>query len=174
MSREDAVRGTVAIQVWLVAASAALVAISLIATILILESGPRLPLMGGISSGPVPYVFGLAAVALLFVGLLQMRSRALFRKPSSLFGLAVGVALVIVIVIAVNAVSPYQDCGPGGNLISIGGGGHGVESRSGIQSITEQQYRSYLACGGVHSWLQAFAAAGVALSAQIIALIKGS
>lgn len=167
-------KGTVAIQVWLVAASAALVAICLIATILILDSGARLSLMGDIASGPVPYVFSLAAVAVLFVSLLQRRSRALFRNPRSLFGLAVGVAVVIVVVIAVNGVNPYQDCGPGGNLISIVGGGHGVESRNGIQSITEPQYRSYLACGGVHSWLQAFAAAGVALTAQILALIKGS
>ena len=167
-------RGTVAIQVWLVAASAALVAISLIATILILDSGARLSLMGGIASGQVPYVFSLAAAAMLFVTLLQRRSRALFRNPPSFFSLAVGVAVVIVVVSAVNAVSPYQDCGPGGNLISVGSGGHAVESRNGIQSITEQQYSSYLACGGVHSWLQAFAAAGVALSAQIVALIKGS
>jgi len=145
----------------------------LIATILILDGGVRLSLVGSIASGPLPYIFSLAAVALLFVSLLQRRSRALFRNPPSLFGLAVGVAVVIVVVIAVNAVSPYQDCGPGGNLISIGGG-HGVESRNGIQSITEQQYHSYLACGGVHSWLQAFAAAGVALTVQLVALIKGS
>ncbi len=166
-------RGTVAIQVWLVAASAALVAFCLIATILILDSGARLSLMEGIASGPVPYAFSLAAVVLLVVSLLQRRSRALFRNPRSLFSLAVGVAGVIVVAVAVNAISPYQDCGPGGNLISIGSG-HGVESRNGIQSITEQQFRSYLACGGVHSWLQAFAAAGVALTAQIVALIRGS
>jgi amino acid transporter len=167
------VRGTVSIQVWLVAASAALVAICLIATILILESGARLSLMGDIASGPVPYVFSLAAVALLVVSLLQRRNRALFRNPRRLFSLAVGVAVVIVVVVAVNAISPYQDCGPGGNLISIGSG-HGVESRNGIQSITEQQYRSYLACSGVHSWLQAFAAAGVALIAQIVGLVTRS
>ncbi len=166
-------RGTVAVQVWLVAASAALVAICLIATILILDSGARLSLMGSIASGPVPYVFSLAAVALLVVTLLQRRSRALFRNPRSLFGLAVGLAVVIVVVVAVNAISPYQDCGPGGNLISIGSG-HGVESRNGIQSITEQQYRSYLACGRVHSWLQALAAAGVALTAQIVGLVTRS
>jgi len=129
--------------------------------------------MEGIASGPVPYAFSLAAVVLLVVSLLQRRSRALFRNPRSLFSLAVGVAGVIVVAVAVNAISPYQDCGPGGNLISIGSG-HGVESRNGIQSITEQQFRSYLACGGVHSWLQAFAAAGVALTAQIVALIRGS
>jgi hypothetical protein len=145
----------------------------LIATLLILDSGARLSLMGGIASGPVPYIFSLAAVALLVVSLLQRRSRALFRNPRSLFGLAVGVAVVIVVVVAVNAISPFQDCGPGGNLISIGSG-HGVESRTGIQSITEQQYGSYLACGGVHSWLQAFAAAGVALTAQIVALVTRS
>jgi len=129
--------------------------------------------MGSIASGPVPYVFSLAAVALLVVTLVQRRSRALFRNPRSLFGLAVGLAVVIVVVVAVNAISPYQDCGPGGNLISIGSG-HGVESRNGIQSITEQQYRSYLACGGVRSWLQALAAAGVALTAQIVGLVTRS
>jgi 4-amino-4-deoxy-L-arabinose transferase-like glycosyltransferase len=144
----------------------------LIATIWILGSGARPSLIGGIAFGPVPYVFSLAAVALLFVSLLQKRTRALFRNPPSLLGLAVGAAVVIVVVIAMNTVSPYQDCGPGGNLISIGSGAHGVESRNGIQSITEQQYGSYLACGGVHSWLQAFAAAGVALTAQIVALLK--
>jgi hypothetical protein len=141
---------------------------------LVLGNGARLSFIGSIASGPVPYVFSLAALALLFVSLLQRRSRALFSNPRSLIGLAVGVAVVIAVVVAVNAISPYQDCGPGGNLVSMGSGGHGVESRNGIQSITEQQYRSYLACGGVHSWLQAFAAAGVALAAQIVALIKGS
>ncbi len=172
--RENAVRGTVAVQGGLVAASAVLVAICLIATILILESGARMSLMGAIASGPVPYVVSLAAVALLVVSLLQRRSRALFRNPRSLLSLAVGVAVVIVVVVTVNAISPYQDCGPGGNLISIGSGGHGEESRNGIQSITEEQYRSYLACGGVHSWLQAFAAAGVALTAQIVGLVTRS
>ena len=122
-----------------------------------------------VASGPVPYVFSLAALALLFVTLLQRRSRALFRRPRSLVGLAVGVVIVLAVVVVVNAISPYQDCGPGGNLVSVGSG-HGVESRNGIQAITEQQFRSYLACGGIHSWLQAFAAAGVALSAQIVAL----
>jgi 4-amino-4-deoxy-L-arabinose transferase-like glycosyltransferase len=156
-----------------VAASAVVAAICLSAAILILGGEGRASFIDHISSGPVPYVFGLAALVLLVVSLLERRSRALFRNPRNLVGLAVGVGVVIVVVVAVNAISPYQDCGPGGNLIAIGSG-HGVESRSGIQSITEQQYRAYLACGGVHSWLQAFAAAGVALSAQIVALTTRS
>lgn len=163
-------RTTLPVQAWLVAASAALVAICLIAAILILEGRPALSLVDRVASGPVAYVFSLAALALLFVTLLQRRSRALFRHPRSLVGLAVGVVIVLAVVVAVNAISPYQDCGPGGNLVSIGSG-HGVESRDGIHAITEQQYRSYLACGGIHSWLQAFAAAGVALAAQIVAML---
>ncbi len=94
----------------------------------------------------------------------------MFRDPRTLLALLVGVAVVVAVAVAVNAISPYQDCGPGGNLISIGSG-HGVESRAGVQLISVQQYRSYLACGGVRSWLQAFAAAGVALVAQISSLI---
>ena len=170
LPHEDALSRKLTIQTWFLAASAALVAICLIAAILIVEGGARAIFIDSISSGPVPYVFSLAALALLFVSLLHRRSRALFRDPRSIVGLAVGVAIVIVVVVAVNAISPYQDCGPGGNLVSIGSG-HGVESRNGIQSITEQQYRSYLACAGVHSWLQAFAGAGVALTVQIVALI---
>jgi len=167
--RKDGLRTTDPIQAWFIAASAALVAICLIAVIVILERGAAVSFVDSVASGPVPYVFSLAALALLFVTLLQRRSRALLRRPRSLVGLAVGVVIVLAVVVVVNAISPYQDCGPGGNLVSVGSG-HGVESRNGIQAITEQQYRSYLACGGIHSWLQAFAAAGVALSAQIVAL----
>ena len=97
----------------------------------------------------------------------------MFRDARSLVGLAAGVAVVLAVAVAVNAISPYQDCGPGGNLVSIGSG-HGVESRNGIQSISEQQYRSHLACGGVRSWLPTFAAAGVALTAQVVALVTRS
>jgi len=167
--RKDGLRTTDPIQAWFIAASAALVAICLIAVIVILERGAAVSFVDSVASGPVPYVFSLAALALLFVTLLQRRSRALLRRPRSLVGLAVGVVILLAVVVVVNAISPYQDCGPGGNLVSVGSG-HGVESRNGIQAITEQQYRSYLACGGIHSWLQAFAAAGVALSAQIVAL----
>jgi hypothetical protein len=171
--RDDAVKATDptadSVQAWPVAAGAVLVAICLTAAILILESRAAVPFIDSVASGPAPYVFSLAALALLVVGLLRRRSRALFRRPQSLFGLAIGVVIVVAVVVVVNVISPYQDCGPGGNLVSLGSA-HGVESRNGIQAITDQQYRSYLACSGIHSWLQAFAAAGVALSTQIVAL----
>src|SRR5713226_4570534 len=105
-----------------VAASAAMAAICLSAAILILGGGGGASFIDNIASGPVPYVFSLAALLLLLVSLLERRSRALFRNPRNLVGLAVGVGVVIVVVVAVNAISPYQDCGSGGNLIAIGSG----------------------------------------------------
>jgi hypothetical protein len=165
-------KAPVGLKEWRYAAIIAVLAAICLAAALLISAGGAAP-FDWIASGAIPYVFGLAALVLLVVNVAGGRGRGMFRDPRTFVFLAVGIAGVVAIAIAVNLISPYQDCGPGGNLVSIGSG-HGFESRDGIQLISDQQYRSYLACGGVRSWLQAFAAAGVALVAQISALVARS
>jgi len=86
-------------------------------------------------------------------------------KTVAAIGIGVGLGLVVAMAIAVSVLSRYTDCGPGGNLISITGG-HAVESRTGIQQISDQQYYGFLACNGQHTWLESFVAAGAATVVQ--------
>src|SRR5258708_39870466 len=108
---------TVSGGVWFAAISAALTGICLVAAILISEGGAGY--IDRSATGPVPYLFGLAALVLLLVGLVRGRTRALFRDPRSLVGLAAGVAVVIAVAVAVNSISPYPNSAPAVNLVSI-------------------------------------------------------
>ncbi len=104
----------------------------------------------------------LVALGVLLAGLGLARKANLLSSVLGVGGFAVAAILVLGVAITVSNLSRFPDCGPGGNLVTINGR-HGVESRSGIQLITDQQYGEYVACSGTRSWLTAFATGGVGL-----------
>ena len=123
-----------------------------------------------LTSGPFSYLIGLVAIGLMVVSFVLARQRLTLNGTIVTVAVA-GATVLLAAVVLVNVFSRYTDCGPGGNLV-LTTTGYGIESRDGLQPISEAQYYGFLACNGAHIWLEAFAAAAVAITVQVAMMVR--
>ena len=128
--------------------------------------------LGPISNSWAPSIIStVALIAVILLGF-TIRLRRAHSNVRAVAAIVIGAVLVLIAVLLVNGLTRFSDCGPGGNLVVVNGR-YAVESRNGLQYISNAQHDEYSGCNATHAWLTAFAATGVASTMQFALLIAG-